>query len=72
MDYIWRLETGCFRGLKGGRGPAAAKQIDATHFCQLVETVGAEEVAGYVADVSRLAYHLVIHFLHFTVGDLTG
>jgi hypothetical protein len=39
---------------------------------KLVESVGVEEVAGYVADVSGLAYHLVVHFSHFVVGDLSG
>jgi hypothetical protein len=42
------------------------------HVRELVETVGVEEVAGYIADVSGLAYHLVIHFSHFVVGDLSG
>jgi hypothetical protein len=61
------------RGLKGGPRLHNRKNKLLRHtFSNLVEGVGVEEVAGYVADVSGLAYHLVVHFSHFVVGDFPG
>ena len=59
-------------GLKSAAPEKATALKVATQVEISVKPGGVQKVAGYVADIAGLAYHLVIHFLHFDVRDFSG